>query len=294
MQRAEVLWAGLPGDIAAALEMQGLGCHELSLWCHLWEDDDDLEEFMRQVCDCELATVDGVRIIFRELQQLARSRPIKRVKRDDQIIGMAQMDAQARRAELALLTPAAEHILLKALAPKARERRRGRKGYDDKLRNTEDPRAREKLETEEHDRWADVLAEELAAAQLPRALHAGLTANPQQSLKRAAGSSRFRTVRARVRKWQVLRRWLLTTFGVNWPGHVGQVIDYLEAIAAEPCARTIPRSIVSALAFMEEKGEVPYEKRMTAMTMLKSTLKSIELQLNAGAPETGNCLLYTS
>ena len=45
---------------------------------------------------------------------------------------------------------------------------------------------------------------------------------------------------------------------------------------------------------MEEEGEVPYERRLSATTILKNTLKSIEQQLQASAPDIEKAPSYTT
>ena len=45
---------------------------------------------------------------------------------------------------------------------------------------------------------------------------------------------------------------------------------------------------------MEEKGEVPFERRLSATTILKNTLRSFEQQLQAGAPDVEKAPSYTT
>ena len=104
--------------------------------------------------------------------------------------------------------------------------------------------------------WQGELGREIVWVGLLRATEAGLTFNPELSLLRAAGAARARTIRARVRTWQRLALWLHAACGVRWPTGTSQVTDYLEERAAETCGRSVPRSVLAALSFMEEKGDV--------------------------------------
>ena len=76
---------------------------------------------------------------------------------------------------------------------------------------------------------------------------------PGLAMLRCAGASRARTIRLRVRAWRKVRDFLQALHGVPWPATAAQVVDYLEMRAGEPCGRTVPGSILSALAFVEEE-----------------------------------------
>ena len=130
------------------------------------------------------------------------------------------------------------------------------------------------------------LADIISRSGLPKAQAAELTQDPPSSLRRCAGSARARTIRTRVRHFRKFADWLQVTHGASWPKHVGQLLDYLEVLAGEPCARTVPRSFLQAFGFIEEKGEVPIEERYSRAATLRTTVDDIEAKLATGAPVT--------
>ena len=296
MFAARRAWALLPTGLAAELQKRGLTCDRPDLWRYLWDDNDERDAFIRSLgCD-ESDELPHVILAFDAMKEAAEKLAVKRgcAAPEDKWRGMAEAEAalQEKARAAASTSVIGELELLRALEPKAKERRKFRRGLERRLAQTEDSRAREKIEAEELSRWAAVLAKEITELGLPRALAADLSSDPRRSLLRAIGASRFRTIRARVRKWQTMRKWLMATFQCNWPAHAGQVVDYLEALATEPCGRTVPRSVIQGLSFMEEKGEVPYEKRLSNATMVKSTLLAIESQLQKDAPTVQKAPTY--
>ena len=142
------------------------------------------------------------------------------------------------------------------------------------------------MEDQEKARWVQELADIISRSGLPRAQAAELTQDPPSSLRRCAGSARARTIRTRVRHFRKFADWLQVIHGASWPKHVGQLLDYLAILAGEPCARTVPRSSLQALSFIEEKGEVPIEERYSRVAKLRTTVDDIEAKLATGAPVT--------
>eukprot|EP00971_Amphidinium_carterae_P255294 5068136-Amphidinium_carterae.1 len=50
-----------------------------------------------------------------------------------------------------------------------------------------------------------------------------------------------------------MRLWLLAAVHKSWPSEP----LYLNALAAEPCGRTVPRGIIAVLSFFETRGGTP-------------------------------------
>eukprot|EP00974_Lingulodinium_polyedra_P008892 850562-Lingulodinium_polyedra.AAC.1 len=103
---------------------------------------------------------------------------------------------------------------------------------------------------------------------------------------RCAGASRARTFRTRVRTWKRVRDYLMAMYGIAWPGTAMQIVDYLESRAEEPCGRTVPHSVLSALSFLEERGEVPVESRFSRALFVIHTVDDLAAALSQGAPPT--------
>eukprot|EP00971_Amphidinium_carterae_P118410 2346068-Amphidinium_carterae.1 len=54
-----------------------------------------------------------------------------------------------------------------------------------------------------------------------------------------------------------MRLWLLSAVHKSRPSEPTEVILYLNALATEPCGRTVPRGIIAALSFFETRGGTP-------------------------------------
>ena len=119
----------------------------------------------------------------------------------------------------------------------------------------------------------------IAEAGLPRALMAAATLQPALALQRCAGASRARAIRLRIRTWRRVRDLLLCMHGVPWPESSAQIVDYVEVRAAEPCGRTMPRLILSALGYLEERGEVPVEHRISRTLFFIHTVDELTAML---------------
>ena len=74
---------------------------------------------------------------------------------------------------------------------------------------------------------------------------------------------------------------------VPWPPSIGLVFDYMQERFDEPCARTVPISILSAIGFMEKAGGVALQDRMANQQTLKNLVNQgvMDLELNAPPPK---------
>ena len=143
-----------------------------------------------------------------------------------------------------------------------------------------DTDARAKLEEKERERWIHRLGLVIQAADLPVARHARESMDEKRALSRCAAGKRSGTIRDRVRKIEKMQEWLLSSgASIAWPNGVQQVADYLETLAAEPCARTVPQGIMSSIKFLETAGGVPVESSFGDNGYLKSVVKELEVEL---------------
>ena len=60
----------------------------------------------------------------------------------------------------------------------------------------------------------------------------------------------------------------------------------MQGLAAGPCGRTVPRSVLQALAFVEDKGGVPVGERISEDRVLQNHVADLEVELATGAPPT--------
>jgi len=144
---------------------------------------------------------------------------------------------------------------------------------------------REEDEAKERARWAKELAGLLLEANLPFARALAGSSLDGASLRCCRGL-RARTLAQRVSCWRPFRRWLLTTTGASWPQDTSVVLDYLEVRRAEGAPRTAFASLLSALRFLEEAGEVPEAERLYCNPALTNAEKEFSLAAAATAAQT--------
>ena len=176
---------------------------------------------------------------------------------------------------------ATEHKKMGSATSKGRSRRRRMLE-----RHEGDPHQRDRIEKDETARWSTELATIIEEADLPRYRFALKCRDPVASMNRCAGMARAKTIRQRVRQWRKVRFWMMFTFGIPFPKKCHQMVDYLEDLVSGNCARTAPSSAVGALAFLEVAGEIPEEERITLTHVLRSSMKSMAVGLEAAAGPT--------
>lgn len=108
------------------------------------------------------------------------------------------------------------------------------------------------VEQREKARWVEQVVKILTDAEAPIIQQAALTANPTLALAALAGRKRSRTLRSRVRTWRRVRLWLTMVLGVEFPRHVGDMVDYILDLGQ--CAKSFPLQVSIALAFFEKLG----------------------------------------
>ncbi|CAE8596253.1 unnamed protein product [Polarella glacialis] len=136
----------------------------------------------------------------------------------------------------------------------------------------DNPAQRTEIESKERAKWTVRLIRILKDAKLPAAIEPD--GSPSQG-RRAS------TLRSRIKTWEKAGQWFLRTFGGPWPRTVGQVLAYLEARLAEPCARTVPDTIVKTLTFIEVAGEVEAPSRLSTHPAVQNWLEEATTSLAA-------------
>ncbi len=108
----------------------------------------------------------------------------------------------------------------------------------------------------------------------------------------AGAGRRVRTLRKRVNAWRALRRWLLAARGRPHTDNTDDLLDYMEARAAEPCGRTVLDSLVALFGFVDAVMGRRGDARWLADARIASASKELQVQLalSHGAPPRGPAL----
>eukprot|EP00973_Karenia_brevis_P079676 11055807-Karenia_brevis.AAC.1 len=91
---------------------------------------------------------------------------------------------------------------------------------------------------------------------------ASQSAYPEHTLSRAAGRCRARTLRQRVRLAYRLCEWQRSVTGTCWPTKWTQVADFIADQVAVSGHKTFPKSVLTMVQFIEERGSVDPRDQM--------------------------------
>jgi hypothetical protein len=139
---------------------------------------------------------------------------------------------------------------------------------------------REEFEEKLRERWVNELIEVIRLADLPLIQAAQRSVNPSSALQRCGQGRKYLTIRDKVRKVRKLQEWLRAGGASRlWPSSAMNLQDYLQELADEPCARTVPAGIMKAVRFMELAGSVMQSEGYGDNQQLWGVVHDLEVQL---------------
>ena len=147
-------------------------------------------------------------------------------------------------------------------------------------------RARADAEASELERWRKALVRELKKASMPICASASYALDSQAVLEASAGTVRASTLRRHVREWSKFSAWVFAVEGSNFPSHLGLLLNYIEELAQEPCARTRLQAVLSSVIFFERVGGVRPESAISSEVLVRNLVSVRASELEAGAPPT--------
>ena len=156
----------------------------------------------------------------------------------------------------------------------------GREGPE-LLKNGEENAARElRLQV----LWTRQLAEELVAIGAPVVKTIDGCLDPDRAYELLPGKTRSSTLKRYVTMYKRWRLWLQEAKRVDPPGRPADLIDYLLVLRDEPCARTVPDSLLKSISWMERVAEFKVELRATQGRLAWAAKDKIVEVLHEGAP----------
>ena len=138
---------------------------------------------------------------------------------------------------------------------------------------------REAAERQERARWSKELKKILVEAKLPASTHGSF--DGETDLGRIAKGRRASTLRKHVKTCQRVAKWLSSVYGISWPNQPSQLASYIEAMLAEPCARSFPESVYRTFIFLEFSGEVAQHEQIHRAPAIQNCLEEAKLVLEA-------------
>lgn len=131
--------------------------------------------------------------------------------------------------------------------------------------------------------WVKAAIDLLMSTGLPMVQKLQLSSDPQSLAQHLCGGLRCSTLKRKVQEARKLQNWMLSTFDVPWPQNVVQVLDYLIDRAGEPCAASIPGTIINALHFIERMGGVKDSDSLASDMTIKVVVKDLVVDLKTAA-----------
>ena len=121
-------------------------------------------------------------------------------------------------------------------------------------------------------------------AGMPAARVASRAANPELARVRLFGARRSRTLRARARAWEKIRRWTMVSSGLPFPRGAEEMLDYLASLTEGGCGPSVPVSVASALRLLETAGGVPPGQRLSEDPVWRAAVEAAVEQAQHSAP----------
>ena len=132
--------------------------------------------------------------------------------------------------------------------------------------------------------WTRQLAEELVAIGAPVVKTIDGCLDPDRAYELLPGKTRSSTLKRYVTMYKRWRLWLQEAKRVDPPGRPADLIDYLLVLRDEPCARTVPDSLLKSISWMERVAEFKVELRATQGRLAWAAKDKIIEVLHEGAP----------
>ena len=132
--------------------------------------------------------------------------------------------------------------------------------------------------------WTRQLGEELAAMGAPVVKTIDDCLDPERAYELLPGKTRSSTLKRYVTMYKRWRLWLQEAKCVDPPGRPADLVDYLMVLRDEPCARTVPDSLLKAISWMEKVAEFRVELRATGGRLAWAAKDKIVEALYEGAP----------
>lgn len=154
----------------------------------------------------------------------------------------------------------------------------------------EDPAdARAKRFDSERKKYSRLLSQVIVEADLPIVALVKTLDGPQAGWLHIFAARRGNTLKNRFKVWHPFRQWLEWHKGYQYPRGVKDAIDYMQHRVNEGCGRSVPQSLHTALALIEQTGRVPDGARISDDPLWKGHVKSWSAELAEDAPPKETC-----
>ena len=123
-----------------------------------------------------------------------------------------------------------------------------------------------------HDKLVEKIICIVLNTDLPNAIIARRSNDPELILRGAMGDTRASTMKIYVRAWERLTSWLNMAKSISWPLDVLHVAEYLHNAVTEPCCRSHPQTIIQAVSWFERVAGVPINSMTSREPLFQKTV----------------------
>ena len=124
----------------------------------------------------------------------------------------------------------------------------------------------------------------LLEAKLPAADVIRSSTAPLKLLQRLGAGLRTNTLKAKIRTYEKMKRWLDSVYGTFFVVSPVQAMDYLTDRADEPCGSSIPGDVVAIISFFENLGNRPTSERVANSGRLRNLVSELQVALAVDKP----------
>lgn len=94
-----------------------------------------------------------------------------------------------------------------------------------------------------------------------------------------------------MRTWEKFASWFFLAYPDEEKPDLRHLEEYLEECFDEPCARTVPKSILAAVDFIESRGGVPLSERFSKNLDLVTKVQDMTMHLSVAAPQMKKAMM---
>ncbi len=134
-------------------------------------------------------------------------------------------------------------------------------------------------EARELQKWTWKFVEFFMAAEVPAAVEAKRSTQPERVLEMSLGAKRARTVRSRWKSWAKISLWLECCYKISMPKYASQMIDYLLDVVLHSGARSLPGQVAATLSFVEKAAGVQANDKVSTQALWLSAVENVAKQL---------------
>ena len=120
-------------------------------------------------------------------------------------------------------------------------------------------------------------------ADTPSSREAASSADQRRAIANLVGKTRGSTASGYLRRWGIMRTWLIQVGAAAWPSTVGPLLDYIQMVSDEPCRPTVPQAWLQAIQWMYKLGGFSGEGDLSQHQLVLKAVERITVERSGSA-----------